>query len=481
MRTLLSAVLALLTAAAAAEPPLRMDYQGRLHDSAGFPREGAVLLNFRLYSAPSGGSALWSETHDPVPLDNGFFAVQLGAITALHPGLFAGASAYLEVDVDPAGAEPLETLWPRRLLAMTPWAFTASQLVSSSTLRVLADANASSFGQNGCLLLPYGLEAGTGTFSGSVTASSATFTLLSASQPGVFASSGARVAGGTLLVEGGGGVLARYGVVTATAVLTSAEEDAYSLVTASGARSAAGTVWALGGGGVLARYGVVAATASFTAEESGAFGVDASSGVRVDAGSLQPGLSAARTLSDRALDGSLFISSNAVFGGSVAARNFDFVFLASATIESPAATMSAEFESEGFQLLYVQLLLAGVADTCIPQLQFNGDTGADYSSNISDNGGGATSRRSADRIWLQGTGSAYQGFFNLLINNNPNTTTNVYINGGRGNSVTSAPNFHSGGGLWSNPTTSWLTRIDVLNDAGVNYSSDSSFRVFGIR
>jgi len=480
MRTLLQALLLFAALPAGAEQlPFRLDYQGRLLDSSGVPREGTALLNFRLYGAPSGGSALWSETHDPVPLVNGFFAVQLGSYTALNAGLFAGASAYLEVDVDPAGAEGLETLWPRRLLAMAPWAHTASSLVSSSSLRVMADASTATFASNGDLLLSYGLEAGTGTFTGSVTASSGSFTASGAGQYSLQASSGLRSAAGTVLAEGGGGVRATYGVRSTTAVFYGTGDAVYSLSASSGILVSAGTLWIEGGGGVLARYGVSAATGVFTGAGSGGYGVDASSGVRVALGSLQVGASPSRTLSDRNSDGSLLISSNAVVGGSVSARNFDWVFLGSATVETPATNFTVNIRGEDYLFLYLQIVVSGVSASCIVQLRFNGDSGANYSSQISDDAGFRTNRTSQTALHLQEAGDSYQGFFNVVLNNNPSTGNNLYWNGGRGSAISVASHFYNGGGYWA--STGWTTSITVLNDSAAEFSTDTSIRVFGMR
>lgn len=142
--------------ARAAATPQRIDFQGKLLNASNNPRNGTVLLNFRLYDVPTGGTSLWSEQHPTVTVSNGVFAVQLGSYTALTPGLFAGASAYVEIDVDPAGAEPLETLSPRHQLLMSPYAFTAARLTDTGDVPIQAGLAYSTFTAAGDLNLAPG-------------------------------------------------------------------------------------------------------------------------------------------------------------------------------------------------------------------------------------------------------------------------------------------------------------------------------------
>jgi hypothetical protein len=240
-----AALVALATLLLSAPParasnlPLRIAFQGRLTDPAtNNPRDGAFDMTFRLYSVPSGGSALYTETQLQVPVNNGVFSTQLGSVTALSPDLFTNASSYLGITVSPDASE----MTPRQRLAMAPYAFTAAQLVADSAARVQVGTAYSTFTAAGGLTLQgalsaasaslagtlsasdvaatYGVSGATATFSAGLTASSGTFTATGASQYSVRASSGIFLAAGTLEADGSGGVSAPAGVSASTAALT---------------------------------------------------------------------------------------------------------------------------------------------------------------------------------------------------------------------------------------------------------------------
>ncbi len=71
------------TIAHAAVPKL-LTYQGVLKDGSGNYLTGTYSMVFRLYSASSGGTALWTETQSSVPTSSGKFTVQLGSVTTLN-------------------------------------------------------------------------------------------------------------------------------------------------------------------------------------------------------------------------------------------------------------------------------------------------------------------------------------------------------------------------------------------------------------
>ncbi|MDE2143813.1 MAG: DUF2190 family protein [Elusimicrobia bacterium] len=102
-----------------AQVPGLINFQGKLLDLSNNPRNGSFSLTFRVFSAPTGGAALWSETQAGVNVANGVFAVQLGAVTPIPASVFAASPTYLEVQV---GAEVGS---PRQQLVATPYAFTA--------------------------------------------------------------------------------------------------------------------------------------------------------------------------------------------------------------------------------------------------------------------------------------------------------------------------------------------------------------------
>lgn len=124
MRRIVLVVLALLASAAEASVPGEVDYQGLLLDSGGVPVNGVVDLEFEIFDAPSGGSSLWSESHDDVSVLDGVYDVTLGQATPLTPELLAGGSLHLEITVEG------ETLSPRERIVAVPYALRAAHAES---------------------------------------------------------------------------------------------------------------------------------------------------------------------------------------------------------------------------------------------------------------------------------------------------------------------------------------------------------------
>lgn len=199
--------------AAAANLPYKVNFQGKLLDSSGSPIDGPVQLILRLYNDPSTpvGSAPYIETQNNVPVSNGVFSIQIGSAATLTPDLFTGASVYLGVQVN-ADSE----MSPRQELVMSAYAFTAAQLSADQQARVRVGNAYSTFTVTGHLLLSAGIAASSGSFVNGVTAASGTFTASGATQYSVRTSSGALIGGGTLRVDGSGGLSALYGAQAAT-------------------------------------------------------------------------------------------------------------------------------------------------------------------------------------------------------------------------------------------------------------------------
>lgn len=108
-----------LAAAALAAIPGQVSYQGLLLDSQGDPVTAAVAMEFELFDAANGGTALWYESHPAVQVVDGVYDVVLGATTPITQGLVQGGSLHLEVTVEG------ETLTPRQQLLMVPYAMRA--------------------------------------------------------------------------------------------------------------------------------------------------------------------------------------------------------------------------------------------------------------------------------------------------------------------------------------------------------------------
>lgn len=107
------------TMAAAAVPSL-INFQGKLLDTNGNPRNGTYSMTFSIWDAASGGSQLWSETQGSVPVSNGVFSVQLGAVSSIATSVFSGASTYLQVQIGG------ETASARQRLVTSPYAYRSS-------------------------------------------------------------------------------------------------------------------------------------------------------------------------------------------------------------------------------------------------------------------------------------------------------------------------------------------------------------------
>jgi hypothetical protein len=109
-----------LLGVAHAAVPGEVAHQGRLTTASGTALAGSSAVTFTVYDAATSGSALWTETHSAVAFDDGYYAVQLGSVTALPSSVFAGGPRWLGVSV---GSGP--ELAPRTAILAVPVATTA--------------------------------------------------------------------------------------------------------------------------------------------------------------------------------------------------------------------------------------------------------------------------------------------------------------------------------------------------------------------
>jgi hypothetical protein len=114
------AAAALSAGPAAAQVPPQLAHQGRLTTANGTPVQGATTFHFRLYDRGVGGEPLWAETLD-VPVEDGFYTVQLGEQTPLPIEAFTGSPLYLGVQIE-GDAE----MTGRVVLTSVPYAFRAA-------------------------------------------------------------------------------------------------------------------------------------------------------------------------------------------------------------------------------------------------------------------------------------------------------------------------------------------------------------------
>jgi len=106
-----------------------MSHQGRLMDSSGVPLDGAYDLEFGIWGAPSSGTEVWNEVQTSVSFDNGYYNVDLGAVTPMNPGDFDGSDLWLSIAVD-GGAD----LGNRVQLHTVPYAFHAANIAPGAAI-----------------------------------------------------------------------------------------------------------------------------------------------------------------------------------------------------------------------------------------------------------------------------------------------------------------------------------------------------------
>jgi hypothetical protein len=109
-----------------------MSYEGYLTDSSDEALTGTYSMVFSLYSASTGGAALWTETQPTVSVTNGYFSVQLGSVSAIN--LDFDQQYYLGINVGGDGE-----MTPRYALNSTAYAKSAD-----IAFGVFADADAPS-------------------------------------------------------------------------------------------------------------------------------------------------------------------------------------------------------------------------------------------------------------------------------------------------------------------------------------------------
>jgi hypothetical protein len=109
--------------------PQMLSYQGRLTDTLGVPvSDGNYQLTFRLYTQPTGGSAVWTEAQT-ILVKNGLFAALLGALTPITSLPEAGA-CYLSLQV---AASP--ELSPRQRIVSAAYSYLAERSANTDLLQ----------------------------------------------------------------------------------------------------------------------------------------------------------------------------------------------------------------------------------------------------------------------------------------------------------------------------------------------------------
>jgi hypothetical protein len=161
------AVLAVLcfAAAAIAQPPALISYQGKLVDSDGVPISGDHSLQFDLFEADQGGSTLWTQTHTSVPVTKGLFSVLLGAVP-IDPKIHLDSYPELWLQVTLDASE----VFSRVQLVSTPYALVAKRLsevdATGSNGQITFTGNPTSDGFSGASvkIAPTSIAGGVGLF-----------------------------------------------------------------------------------------------------------------------------------------------------------------------------------------------------------------------------------------------------------------------------------------------------------------------------
>ncbi len=115
-----------------------LSYQGRLLDAGGNPVDGLRTIIFRLYLQASGGTPVWTQTHNNVWVENGFLHVPLD----VDPMLFDGQELWLGIQVqgDPQEMEPRQPLLPAPYaLSLRPGAVIRGTVDDLPTLTVAGE------------------------------------------------------------------------------------------------------------------------------------------------------------------------------------------------------------------------------------------------------------------------------------------------------------------------------------------------------
>jgi len=104
--------------------PHLVNYQGMLTDNEGNPLNGLHDLTFKIYAVPSGGTALWSTSHNDEDIQDGLFSV----ILSIPPSVFSGADRYMGITVYPEAE-----LAPRTRLTSVGYAYRAEVADTAKT------------------------------------------------------------------------------------------------------------------------------------------------------------------------------------------------------------------------------------------------------------------------------------------------------------------------------------------------------------
>jgi hypothetical protein len=153
-----------------ATTPKIIYYQGKISKTSDGTNiaNGSYSMQFKIYSASSSGSLLWTETWDgtsgtaQVTFVNGLFSVALGTYTSLSTVDFSTGSLYLTANFNPGAGYDGE-MSPRQQLTSTPFAISANGVSGDGTINTtVSSATALTVANTGA---NYGFQVDTSTAS----------------------------------------------------------------------------------------------------------------------------------------------------------------------------------------------------------------------------------------------------------------------------------------------------------------------------
>lgn len=86
-----------------AEMPQQIFFQTKVTKSDKSLLSGAHSFVFKMYTAASGGTAVWTETQSLTPDSAGIVSCYLGSVTAFPSSLYFNTTYYLGIDIDSDG------------------------------------------------------------------------------------------------------------------------------------------------------------------------------------------------------------------------------------------------------------------------------------------------------------------------------------------------------------------------------------------
>jgi hypothetical protein len=123
-------LLILLSAAALADVPGLMNYQGTLADDDGVALDATVSMTFSIHTDSTGGSQLWSEAQSAVSVSHGIFSVLLGRVNPISDVVFSATACWLQIQV---GGDPV--MAPRQRIVAVGYAFRAAEADTADHVR----------------------------------------------------------------------------------------------------------------------------------------------------------------------------------------------------------------------------------------------------------------------------------------------------------------------------------------------------------